>query len=207
MATATIEELRKQMREKFPQAHAIPLVAMDARPAEQPFDPAYFPPGAVSEVVGPGLGMLIAGMLGEPEEMAALPELILIDGGDQFDPSSFSDEACSRLVWVRCQTVEEMLKATDMLVRDRNIPTILLDTCGFGSRELRGIPTSAWWRLKTAAGEGNCRLIVMSAAAQVPCASVRVALNARLGLESFDLPRRDLISGLRVIPERMKGVN
>ena len=155
-----IEQLRKQLREKFPQAHVAPPIAEEEAAPEQPFDPA-----------------------------------------------SFTPEACSRLVWVRCGTATEMLKATDLLVRDANIPFVLLDTCGIGRRELSGIPASAWWRLKLAAGAGNCRLVVMSPVAQVPCAAVRVALNGRLGLEDFELPRRDLVSRLRAVPERVKRVN
>lgn len=200
-----IEDLRKQLREKFPRAHAAALMPrQEEAPPEQPFDPAFFPPGMVSEVIGSGVGMLVAGLLGEPEETAALPDFVLVDGGDGFDPASFTAEACSRLVWVRCSAVTEMLKAADLLVRDANIPFILLDTCGIGRRELAAIPASAWWRLKLAAEISNCRLVVMSVLPQVPCAGVRVSLNARLDLEDFDVPRRDLIARLRVVPERMK---
>jgi len=207
MAVAVIEQLRKDLREKFPQAHTAPPVAAAEPVPEQPFDPAFFPPGAISEVVGSGLSLLVAGLLGEPREVAPLPDFILVDGGDQFDPASFTPEACSRLVWVRCSTAMEMLKATDLLVRDANIPFILLDTCGIGRRELSSIPASAWGRLKLAAASGNCRLVVMSPVAQVSCAAVRIALNARLGLEDFEIPRRDLVARLRVVPERMKRVN
>jgi hypothetical protein len=207
MAVAVIEQLRKQLREKFPQAHVAPSIAAAEAAPEQAFDPAFFPPGAISEVVGAGLSLLVAGLLGEPREVAPLPNFILVDGGDQFDPASFTPEACSRLVWVRCGTAMEMLKATDLLVRDANIPFVLLDTCGISRRELSGIPASAWWRLKLAAATGNCRLVVMSPVAQVPCAAVRVALNGRLGLEDFEVPRRELVARLRVIPERMKRVN
>lgn len=206
MAAVVIEQLRKQLREKFPQAHAASLLEGDEAVSERPFDPAYFPEGAISEVIGSGLGLLVTGLLGEPREIAPLPDFILVDGGDQFDPGSFTPEACSRLVWVRCGTAAEMLKATDLLVRDANIPFILLDTCGIARRELSGIPASAWWRLKLAAAAGNCRLVVMSPAAQVPCAEVRVALNARLGLEDLEIPRRELVSRLRVVPERVKRV-
>lgn len=200
-----IEDLRRQLREKFPQANvAASMVAEEKPDPGQAFDSGFFPPAMISEVVGAGVSLLVAGLLGEPEETAALPDFILVDGGDNFDPASFTQEACSRLVWVRCSSATEMLKATDALVRDGNIPFILLDTCGIGARELRGIPASAWWRLKLAASTGNCRLVVMSPFAQVPCAGVRLALNAQLGLEDFELPRRELITRLRVVPERMK---
>jgi hypothetical protein len=47
----------------------------------------------------------------------------------------------------------------------------------------------------------------MSPVAQVSCAAVRIALNSRLGLEDFEIPRRELVARLRVVPERMKRVN
>ena len=208
MAAPVIVDLRRQLREKFPQAHSvIPATIVEPEESGQPFDPAFFPAGVVSEVIGSGVSMLVAGLLGEPAETAVLPDFILVDGGDGFDPSSFTEAACSRLVWVRCSNATEMLKATDLLVRDGNVPFILLDTCGIGSRELRGIPASAWWRLKLAAGISGCRLVVMSPFVQVPCAGVRIALNAQLGLEDFEVPRRELISRLRVVPERMRRAN
>lgn len=203
-----IDDLRRHLREKFPQAHAVSLIQPEEKAESgQPFDPGFFPPGVISEVVGGGVAMLVAGLLGEPEETAALPDFVLVDGGDGFDPGSYSAAACSRLVWVRCSTATEMLKATDLLVRDANIPFILLDTCGIAKRELSGIPASAWWRLKLAAETSNCRLLVMSPFSQVPCAGVRVSLNARLDLEDFNVPRRDLIARLRVVPERLRRAN
>ncbi|WP_035615782.1 hypothetical protein [Haloferula sp. BvORR071] len=208
MAAPVIEDLRRQLREKFPQAHAASLMTPAGKTdAGQSFDPAFFPPGAISEALGSGLSLLIAGLLGEPEEVAPLPDFILVDGGDQFDPASFTPEACSRLVWVRCGTAMEMLKTTDLLVRDANIPFVLLDTCGISRRELSGIPASAWWRLKLAAGASSCRLVVMSPVAQVPCAAVRVSLNGKLGMEDFAVPRRDLVARLRMVSERMKRAN
>jgi hypothetical protein len=205
VASAVIENLRRQLREKFPQAHAAsPAVTEDEAVPEQPFDPGFFPPGGISEVVGPGVCLLIAGLLGEPEACSPLPDFVLIDGGDRFDPASYTAAACSRLLWVRCLTAEEMLKASDLLVRDGNVPFVLLDTCGIARRELAALPDSVWWRLKLAAEASGCRLVVMSVAPQVPCAAVRVALTTRLGLEDFELPRRELVARLRAVPERRK---
>ncbi len=202
MAAPVIDELRKKLREKFPQAHAVTSRVAEEEEPDQPFDPAFFPAAAISEVVGSGVGMLVAGLLGEPAESSPLPDFVLVDGGDGFDPGSYTAQACSRLLWVRCRSAEEMIKAADLLVRDGNMPFILLDTCGIGRRELQSLPASVWWRLKLAAETGGCRLVVMSAAPQVPCAGVRLALTARLGLEDFEVPRRELVARLRVGAER-----
>lgn len=189
------------MRERFPQAHASP--PGETFPVLTPvecFTPDLFPEGALSEVIGTGLGMLVAHLL-EREKGVDFPELVLVDS-DCFDPASFSTDACSRLLWVRCATTGEMLKATDLLVRDGNIPFVLLDTCGIDSRELRRLPTAIWWRLKLAAETTNCRLVVLSLQPHVPCASLRIALEARLSLEDFDHPRRGLLERLEVTREK-----
>jgi hypothetical protein len=204
VAAAVIEELRRKLREKFPEAQVVVPVVEEEPVAERPFDPAFFPPGAISEVVGSGVGMLVAGLLGEPAECAALPDFVLVDGGDGFDPASYTVPACSRLLWVRCLTAEEMLKAADLLVRDGNVPFVLLDTCGIARRDLQAVASSSWWRLKLAAEGSGCRLVVMSSSAQVPCAAVRVALTARLGLEDFEVPRREVVGRMRVGMERRR---
>jgi hypothetical protein len=98
-----------------------------------------------------------------------------------------------------------MVKAADLVVRDGNVPFVLLDSCGIPRRELQGVAAATWWRLKLAAEATGCRVVVMSAEAQVPCAALRVALNARLGLEDFELPRRELIGRLRVRSEKRRG--
>lgn len=205
MAAERIEDLRRKLREKFPQAHGVRVEVGDEVAVERPFEPGFFPAGAISEVLGSGVGMLVAGLLGEPAACAALPDFVLVDGGDGFDPASYSAAACSRLLWVRCRGVAEMVKAADLVVRDGNVPFVLLDSCGISRRELQGVAAALWWRLKLAAEATGCRVVVMSAAAQVPCATLRVALNARLGLEDFERPRRELIGRLRVLPEKRRG--
>ncbi len=200
-----VEELRRQLREKFPQAHASDLPPDQGLPSAPPaerFHPGLFPAGAISEVIGSGLPLLLAALIDDTETTAALPDFILIDGRDQFDPASFTAAACSRLLWVRCRETGEMLKAADLLVRDGNVPFVLLDTCGIDRRELTRLPASVWWRLKLSAEARSCRLVVMSARPQVPCASLRLALNARLGLEDFDRPRCELLERLELTRER-----
>ena len=207
----TIDELRRQLRERFPQAQvAWQEPIEEPRVSVSPFSVEAFPPGAISEVIpsgeDAGLGLLLAGLMGEPEEIAPLPSFILIDGGDGFDPSSLSEEACSRLLWVRCGSALEMLKAGDLLVRDGNVPFVLFDAWGLAARDLRAIPASAWWRLKQTAERTACRIVVLSTFSLVPCVSLRLSISAELRLEDFDLPRAELLSRLRAMPERIRRV-
>jgi len=167
---------------------------------------AEFPAGGITEVVpmgpGAGLALVIAGLLGEPEEVAPHPDMALVDGADGFDPISFSGQACSRLLWVRCRSALEMVKAADWLVRDGNLPLVLVDATGLDRRDLLALPTATWWRLQQGAEQGGCRLVVMAPMRLVTAASVRLTWSAELKLADFDERRDALWRRLRQSPAR-----
>ncbi|MEY3895616.1 MAG: hypothetical protein RLZZ214_1135, partial [Verrucomicrobiota bacterium] len=78
MGASTAEILRQQLREKFPQAHGVRTDPAPVIQQGKPFERASFPAGAISEVIpaGPvaGLLLLVAGLLGDPEESSPHPE-------------------------------------------------------------------------------------------------------------------------------------
>lgn len=208
MANDTVEELKRLLRNKFPEAHSRPLPNDD--PPEIAFrfsDPQSFPPGGISEIIPEGpepiLGLVLANLLGDPTEPSEIPDFILVDG-DGFDPNSFSNEACSRLLWVRCGTAIELLKSADLLVRDGNIPFVMLDTCGFPAHELRALPSSSWWRLKQITERHGSRMLVLSTFPLIPCATLRLSLSSRLTLADFNRLREDLLGEIRVRSQRLR---
>lgn len=209
MTPPTLQDLRRQLREKFPAAHgAAPVSEAPTEAAKSLFETATFPAGAISEIIpaaeGGGLSLWIAGLLAEPEEAAEFPKFVLVDGGDGFDPVSHTAAACSQLLWVRCAKIQEALKAADLLVRDANVPFVMLDLCGLPPASLRSIPASAWWRLKQLCETGACRLIVLAPSPLVPCASLRLELSARLELTDFDLPRDELLQRMTARPNQLR---
>jgi hypothetical protein len=208
MASPTVEILRQQLRDKFPQAHALRADPELVVPQGKPFRAEAFPVGAISEVVpaGPvaGLTLLVAGLLGDPAETSPHPELVLVDGADAFDPGSFSGTACSKLLWVRCRSAVEMIKAADLLVHDGNVPFVLLDATGLARRDLSALPASAWWRLKQTVERTGGRLVVMASFPLVPCATLRLSLSAGLSLRDFDSPREELLDRLQVRSEGLR---
>ena len=210
--TATpLQEIRRQLREKFPAAHGFAAVAEDSNGGcETLFEIDTFPAGAISEIIpateGGGLSLWIAGLLAEPEEVAEFPKFVLVDGGDHFDPASYTASACSQLLWVRCAKIQEALKAADLLVRDGNIPFVMLDLCGLPVAALRSVPAAAWWRLKQLCEASACRLVVMAPAPLVPCASLRLALSIHLTLQDFELPRKEILPRVVARPERLRHV-
>lgn len=208
MSLSELERLRQQLREKFPQAHAVREEPAVFRGREKVFAAASFPVGAISEVIpaGPGAGLLllVAGLLGEPEEAPQHPEVVLIDGSDAFDPDSYSPGACSRLLWVRCSSAAVMVRAADLLIRDGNVPFVLLETLGLPGREISALPSAVWWRMQQAAERTGCRVLVMSPEARVPCAKMRLSLSADLTLQDLDLPRAELLARLHPVSENLR---
>lgn len=209
MTATPLQEIRRQLREKFPAAHGFaPVSEVPDEISKTLFDPATFPAGSISEIIpaaeGGGLSLWIAGLLAEPEAAAEFPQFVLVDGGDGFDPASFSAAACSQLLWVRCAKIQQALKAADLLVRDGNVPFVILDLCGLPAAALRSIPAAAWWRLKQLCETGGCRLVVLAPAPLVPSASLRLTLSSGLTLGDFDLPRNELLPRVAARRDRLR---
>ena len=209
MPAPTLEDLRRQLREKFPQAHAHAALSKESpQQTERPFETTCFPAAAISEIIPStgvcGISLWIAGLLGEPEEAPEFPKFILVDGGDGFDPASHGVTACSQLLWVRCRKIHEALKAADLVVRDANIPFVILDLCSLPTTSLRGIPAASWWRLKQLCETSACRLVVLSPSPLVPCASLRLTLTRSLGIKDFDLFLPEILNQFSAQPERLR---
>jgi hypothetical protein len=208
MGSSTAEVLRQQLREKFPQAHGVRPVPTPLAEPGKPFSRESFPAGGLSEVVpsGPtaGIQLLVAGLLRDSGGDRSHPEMVLVDGADAFDPSSLPGDACSKLLWVRCSSALEMIKAADLLIHDGNVPFVLLDATGMARRDLATVPAAAWWRIKQTAERNGGRVVVLSPFSFVPCAGVRLHVSADLSLSDFDLPRELVIERLKTMPEAMR---
>lgn len=208
MGSSAAEIMRQQLREKFPQAHGVHPDPTPLAEPGKPFSRESFPAGGLSEVVpsGPvaGIQLLVAGLLGETEDEGSHPEMVLVDGADSFDPASFPGAVCSKLLWVRCSSALEMIKAADLLIHDGNVPFVLLDATGMVRLDLATIPASAWWRMKQTAERNGGRVVVLSPFPFVPCARVRLHVSADLSLSDFDLPREQVIERLKSMPEAMR---
>lgn len=209
MSTISVQEIRRQLREKFPAAHgSVSLSEEPPAKTQKPFEITTFPARAISELFpaqkGCALSLWIAGILGEPEETAAFPEFVLVDAGDHFDPASYTAAACSRLLWVRCSRISDALKATDLLVRDGNMPFIMLDVYSLPMAELRSISASVWWRIRQFCENSACRLIVLSPFPLVPCASLRLSISTRLTLDDFNQPRAEVLGNLTAVPNLLR---
>src|SRR5437868_8358268 len=77
------------------------------------------PRGAISEFYGPLSSGRTSAMVSVLAEATNHDEVCaLVDGNDAFDPASAAAAGVdlNRLLWVRCRKLEQVLKATDLLL-------------------------------------------------------------------------------------------
>jgi hypothetical protein len=148
--------------------------------------------GTVSEMIAgegsPGLGWLIEQLIQSP---AGKKGLALIDGRDSFDPPMALTEN-EHFLWVRCRHVEEAVKAGDWLLRDGNLPIVILDLQLNPVPELRRIPTSSWYRLRALAEETGTTLFTFTPEKLIPGPARRFRFEKKLSLSVLDEPREKI---------------
>jgi recA bacterial DNA recombination protein len=105
--------------------------------------------------------------------------LALVDGRDSFDVQSAGEAALAHLLWVRCETAAQAMKAADLLLRDGNFPLVILDLILNPAEELRRIPTTSWYRLQRLVEPSPTAFLVMSRHNLVPSARTKLVLENR----------------------------
>lgn len=123
--------------------------------------------------------------------------ITLIDGQDSFDPCAFDQVTLSRLLWVRCKNAAEAMKAVDLILRDRNLPLVLLDLTLNPAGQLRKIPSSTWFRLQRIAETTSTIFVVMTPHPLVGCAEIRLSLNGQYSLEDLENQPQRLLAQLK----------
>jgi hypothetical protein len=199
---ATLANLQRQLRDKFPMArHGLAPVSAEPRLEFDLRNPASFPCGGITEIVpahpAAGLSLFVASLLEHEAADSVIPELALIDGRDNFDPGSFSSNECSRLLWIRCKTPEQSIKAADLILRDGNLPRVVIDLLAFPMSELRKIPSSVWHRLKQLIEVNVLSVIALCPHALVPCARLRLSMSSGFTLDHLLFSREELVQQLR----------
>lgn len=205
--TPNIVAFREFLRARFPDAHA-PQMA-----EEQPLrigvscvESLNLSKGAITEVVAAsasaGAGLLMSGLL--QRESACRELTALVDGSDAFDPWSIDASALERVLWVRCRHPNEAIRASDLLLRDGNIPLVILDLQLHAPRAVQSLPSSVWHRLRMLAEKSGAALCVFTSVCAVACARTRVRLEHRFDLMDQFEDRAPLLNALHVQVERQR---
>jgi hypothetical protein len=162
---------------------------------------------AITEVASPGSGMggalLLRALLRQTSHTGRL--VGLIDGGDSFDPDGLEASVLSRLLWVRCKTAEESLKAADILLRDRNLSLIVLDLKMNPPAQLRKISNATWYRLQRIARQSATALVALTPHPMIASAETRLILESRFTLDALPEDQAQLLAELKFDLARSAG--
>lgn len=206
MQTAgNIVELRQLLAERFPRLRQEVAVAPPVEtqstgvPALDALLGGGLPCGEFTELVAPADGAGSAQVLHAFLRQVAAEGrfLALVDGADSFDAGAVEPGVLSRLLWVRCVRAEEALKAVDLLLRDRNIPLVVLDLKLNPAAQLRKISSSVWYRCARLLEQNGATVLVITPFQLVSGAACRVAMGSALGIDALACAPGDLWSQLQ----------
>ncbi|MHA3769923.1 hypothetical protein ACXR0O_00120 [Verrucomicrobiota bacterium sgz303538] len=123
--------------------------------------------------------------------------LALVDGTDCFDPGSFDPALLARMLWVRTHAVGQAIKAADLLLRDGNLPLVVLQLRGVTLSELRRVPSQHWYRLQHLAKQTGTTCLVVTPQPLVPCARKRWLLDGCFELNDLECDAEEVLPRLR----------
>ena len=196
-SSARIAPLRALLTEKFPAAQ---INAGGVLPTGWPvFDEADggLRCGAVTELAGSPAagGLFIEAMLGTVQRRQCFAALV--DAGGGFDPQGCEPVGLGRLLWVACTDIKQSIKAADLLLRDGNLPLVLLDLQTLAPGHLRGIPASTWHRFQRLVEQTSTAFVVLSPRPMVEAAQVRIAMDQQWCLDAMRRRRGSLLMEMK----------
>jgi recombination protein RecA len=88
----------------------------------------------------------------------------LVDGRDAFDPAAAlaAGVQLRQLLWVRCKSIDQALRATDLLIQGGGFGLIALDLSDVAPRLVRQVPLNVWFRFRRAV-EGTPAILFLLA--------------------------------------------
>jgi hypothetical protein len=192
-----LEALRTLVAEKFPPFTR--RVNGRLRTGCKVFDQkGGFLQGAITEVCGSSAGGSL--LLAAVADAAVRDGLFvgLIDAANSFEPSDWADAQLRHMLWVMCGAPAAAIRAADILLRDGNLPVVILDLHMLPAVQLRRISVSTWHRFQRVIEPTATVLAVLTPQPLVEGASARMAIRTDLTLEAMYLPRPALWEHLQV---------
>jgi hypothetical protein len=208
MMPANVIQLRQLLSEKFPEARMRLDGPRDAEANRWPTGLPQIdkplrgglPKGAIVEFTGANKCSGSATLVREILSNAARRNDIvaLIDGNDSLDPARIEQRVLSRLLWVRCRTAEEALKASDLVLRDNNLPLVLIDLKLNPEKQLRKIPATVWYRFQRLVEETFAVCMVFTPYPIVSRVQTRIAFNSAFSLKALEKDTGELLNQLKL---------
>ena len=194
-----ILQIRELLRDRFPEAHTSQSVegANALLSGIGVLDRLEVAGGGMTEAVSevPGRGACL--LLGEVIREAGVQRrpVVLIDACDTFDPQSLPLSGCQSLLWIRCQSAQNAVKAADLLLRDGNLTLILMDLERCPLQDLRRIPASSWHRMRMLTEKASSLCLAFTPVKIIPRAATRILFDHPYLPGTLETPR-DLLRGM-----------
>jgi hypothetical protein len=204
MPAANVIQLRQLLTEQFPGSRvrineASPPGDSRSAAGRQKDGCLDLAQGALTEIVaaqrGSGSALLLAALIQQAFRENQL--VALVDGCDSFEATRFG-AGLSRLLWVRCRSAVEALKAADLILRDKNLPVVLLDLAANPVAQTRKIPPTTWYRFQRLVEQTSAACVVLTPCALVSAARVRKVLSGRFSLASLERDPAELLNELKL---------
>ena len=205
-ASAKIIDLRKLLAERFPHLAVTTATRLfTGLPfLDQPIG-GGLPRGAITELISPRTSAGSASLTNALIHGANRDNyfVALIDGRDSFDPCGLDNVLLRHLLWVRCSTASEAIKAADLLLRDGNFPLVIVDLVLNSPEELRKISQTNWYRLQRLVELIPAACLVLTRYEMVGSAQLKLVLENSWNLKTFEM--QDAVSQLRIVVKRSHG--
>src|ERR1700694_1727237 len=124
------------------------------------------PRGGLTEICGPPCSGRTTVLLSALASRTAEAEVCaLIDARDSFDPRSAGAAGVElqQLLWVRCRSLDQSLRAADLLIQGGGFGFIALDLSDVAPETVRRGPLNAWLRFGRAGEDTSTVLRVLGA--------------------------------------------
>ena len=190
--------LREMLRERFP--GSVPAAGTETFATGLPELDSQLggglPLGGITEVVADGPSCGVQWFFSTLVNVSAVNRRLvaLVDRWDAWDPRSAASTALEYLLWVRCREAGQAVRAADILVRDGNIPLILMDMRPTAGSAADRIPSQGWYRLQRCAEQSRAVLAVASGhcGGSVPGCRLRLRLDRHFRLEHLEFSHEEL---------------
>jgi hypothetical protein len=186
-----IIELRKILAERFPQQRGTHLLTPTGWPPLDSLLGGGLPKGSITQLIVPPISA--GGAIVLHEIIEAMHEhsqcVALIDGQNSFEPST----DYPLLLWIRCQNAVQALKATDLVLRDSNLPFSILDFKQNSDTELKKIPGTVWYRFQRIIEENKSTLLAITRSPVVSSAQISIMLTHHLIIDDMTSLRSEIV--------------
>jgi hypothetical protein len=214
MSAPSVIQLRELLSEKFPGLRmqlTEPATlergwATGLRQVDEPLS-GGLPHSALTEIVASGNNSGSTSLMRALLSRAAAQNQIvaLVDGRDSLDVTNLPEAALARLLWIRCHAVDEAMKAADLILRDNNLPLVLIDLVGGAAAQLRKIPPTTWYRFQRLLEETTTVCAVFTPRPMIAAAQTRITLRSNFSLAALDAEPDEWLRGLKVEASDARG--